>query len=473
MQSTQKLPKKETLGIRSRLLVNVSEKGLEFICFSDDPTAQTAAIKKCAFVPWMQAKINNAIICNKLEEGFNLILTEIPMLQLELIDKEKVLEKGKDARQFSFSVGSKNLARYFDEVTFCFSSKWVKEQKLESRKIEASTLRNSIISKIKQGKVLATVTKSLVRELNTDALEETDHDSDDYTLIEAQSVYRLDDSPEEYSTPPYRKHFHQLTLDITLIKIERLLAEALRHFIKRRLKSNAVFFTSERTRISHLLPDGDAVLLEMGDKTMFVHTKAELQDWTDSAIGENEILQCLASDFEMWRPDLDEIDRKFIPLKGERNSFANEMTGEIDIADVFKQHEIGKNKNAKEIWDKLSQEKWGPFVEKLCKQINPTTTVVLIGESPLALSSLADAFKWKGFSVKIAWPTVVVPRTTNRPTIRGMFRGAEIYHTQNQARFPASSLSLRRTRKSAKVAAILLFNLAVFYITKKQTSINA
>ncbi len=473
MQTTQKMRPKDTLDVQSRLLINVSEKGIEFISFSDDPTIQTAAIKKCTFIAWTQSKINNADICNKLDDGLDSILTETPVLQFEPIDDEKVLEERVLKNKNPFCVVSKKQTNHFDEVTFCFSSKWIKEQKLPTRKIEASKLKLSLLSKLKQEKPLVPITKSLIRELNADAIEKTDHDSDRHTLIEARTIYRLDDSPEEYSFPPYKKRFHQLTLNTTLIKIDRLMAEALSHFIKKRLKSNAVFFTSERAELSHLVPKGDALLIELGDKATFIHKRTELQDWTDSLFCENKFLQCLSSDLEIWRPKLDEIDQKILPQRGERNPFFNEKSGTIQIANILQTHGIEKNKNSELIWKKLSQEHWNPLIEKLREQINPTTTLRLVGNSPLALSSLMDAIKREGWNASIAWPTVSVPSTTSQPSARGVHRAAQIYYTQGLDRFPASSLPLRRTRKSAKAAAALFLNLAVLYITKKQTTLNA
>ncbi len=473
MQTTQKMRPKDTLDVQSRLLINITKKGIEFISFSDNPTIQTAAIRKCTFIPWTQTKLNNAIICNKLDDGLNSILTETPVLQFEPIDDKKVLEKRILTKKNAFCVASEKKESRFDEVTFCFSSEWIKEQKLPTRKIDASKLKMSFLSKLKQEKTLAPITKSLVRELNADALEKMDHDSDKHTLIEARTLYRLDDSPEEYSVPPYRKYFHQLTLDTTLIKIERLMAEALSQFIKKHLKSNAVFFTSERAELSHLLPEGDALLIELGDETTFIHKKTELQDWTDSSFSENKFLQCLSNDLELWRAKLDEIDQTTLPKRGERNPFFNEKNGKIQIHDILKTHGVDKNKNVKESWENLSKEHWSPLIEKLRKQINPTTTLIIAGNSPFALSNLIAALQREGWNATIAWPTVSIPSTTTLPSVRGIHRAAQIYYTQGDDRFPASSLPLRRTRKSAQAAAAITFNLAFLYFTKKQTSLNA
>ncbi len=473
MQSTQKIRPGDTLDVHSRLLINVTEKGMEFICFSDNPTVQTAAIRKCTFIPWKQTKLNNAIICNKLEEGLNSIFVETPVLQLEPIDDKKELNKRILKNKNSFYLVSEKQPNHFDEVTFCFSSNWIEEQKLPIRKVDASKLKSSLLSKLKHSAALAPVTKSLIRELNADSLEKTDHDAGRYTLIEARTTYQLDDSPEEYSTPPYQKYFHQLTLKTTLIKIERLMAEALNQFIKKRLKSNSVFFTSERSELSHLLPKGDSLLVEQGDKATFIHTKTEFQDWSDDSYSENKFLRCLSSEFGIWQPELDEIDKEILPKRGQKNLFLNEKSGKIKITDLLKAHGINTNKISEEVWEKLSIEHWKSLIERMREQVNPTTSIILAGNSPLALCSLMTAIQREGWSANIAWPSVSVPSTTDQPSMRAIHRAGEIYHTQEDDRYPASSLFLRRTRKSAQAAAVVLIQLAFLFFTKKQTPLSA
>ena len=313
----------------------------------------------------------------------------------------------------------------------------------------------------------------MIRELNADALEKTDHDADQYTLIEARTIYQLDESPEEYSSPPYKKYFHQLVLKTTLIKIERLMAEALNQFTKKRLKSNAVFFTSERNELSHLLPKGDSLLVEQGDEATFSHTQTEFQDWSDDSYSENKFLRCLSNDFEIWKTELDEIDKEILPKRGQKNPFLNEKNGKIQITDLLKAHGINTNKLSEEVWEKLSIEHWKPLIERLREHINPTTSIILVGNSPLALCSLMSAIHREGWNATIAWPSVSIPSTTDQPSMRAIHRAGEIYHTQENDRYPASSLFLRRTRKSAQAAALVLIQLAFIFFTKKQTSLNA
>jgi len=477
MQSTQKLRPKDPLDIHSRLLIDITDQGIEFICFSDDPTVQTAAIKKCIVIPWKQTQLNNAIICNHLNEGLNSILTETSMLQLRPFDDEMALKKRKFKPQRSFQLVSENQINHFDEVTFCFSSKWTKEEKLPSRKIRASERKRGLLSRVNHPKALARITESLIRELNTDALEKTDVDADRYTLIEARTIYQLDDSPEEYASPPYGKHFHQLTLRTTLIKIERLMAEALGQFIKKRLKSNGVFFTSERSELSHLLPEGDALLVELENKTIFIHEKIGFQKWPDVSCSENRFLNSLCADMGVWRNRMNELDQKLLPKRGEWNPFLNKQCDEINSAEVFKTIGVDENKNPKKIWDNLSIEHWAPLIGKLRQQINPTTTLVLAGNSPFALISLMDAIQREGWNARIAWPTVSVPTTTSQPSMRALHRGGEIYQTQENERFPSSSLPLRRIRKNAtkqtRAAALFMLQLAFLFFTRKHTSATA
>ncbi|MCF7848031.1 MAG: hypothetical protein K9M45_04210 [Kiritimatiellales bacterium] len=413
--------------IRSRLLVMFMDAGIRFTVVYGSRTSlkKSFSISHDHFVPWIQKDIRtvqNRELSAQLEEGCRRLVPSVTEVTLSLSTKSHL--------------GVKSDLD-LDQIAICLPAAW------SCRKSSALE-----VSERPSRKKLQRITGHFVQDLNAQTLLAMKAGDDLNVLIDGTATYWVDDEECQHAAP-IDQEFRRFGYQAEFIAANRHKCRTILNCLKRIWVDPRIVWISEHCLLSRLLSDTDIALVDAGQLSARVHRH---MNGVHSMVRESDygiarFQQQLSSQLGVLNFSVEDFDRLNRVRLFER-SIAGGVAAPLDLE--YEATGSYSRSSIERAMQTLAKTYWNKLLEKTGEVAG--SRMVVAGDSPTYLLSLAKAAAAHGRNVEIEWPDVRVKQGLE-PSARAVLRAVDLFHRQPFHGFCVGNLKMHQTEKFIKKAA--------------------